>query len=297
MAQRNSPVLISGERGSRPERELLARTIHNHSQRANATFTKLSWEFLSESFVEAQLFGSDRTGLTQNTLGLIGRSEGGTLYIEELTRFSMATQAKLATLISSGRYSPTNSPHEELADVRMIVGTCQPPNAFERDDNVFPALRRELLVHSLTIPPLHERPDEIPPIAQQLCLDYSERTGRQAPTFSRAAQDALTTYAWPENIEELTRTIKNATDACTDHVIEIHHLPQSMIDAVQSPPSPPANLRDTLDRIERTMIVEALQIANGNQTRAAKILGISERLMGLRVRKYDINPKTYRTKA
>ncbi len=297
MAQRSAPVLIAGERGSRPERELLARTIHNHSQRANATFTKLSWEFLSESFVEAQLFGSDRSGPAQNTQGLMGRSEGGTLYIEELARFSMATQAKLSTLISTGRYSPTNSPHQELADVRFIIGTCQPPNAFEHDDNVFPALRRELLVHTLAIPPLRNRPEEIPQIAQQLCLDYSERIGRQAPTFSQGAIDALITYPWPENIEELTRTIKNATDACTDHYIEIHHLPKSMIDAVQSPPSPPANLRETLDRIERTMIVEALQAANGNQTRAAKILGISERLMGLRVRKYDLNPKTYRTKA
>ncbi len=297
MGHRTSPVLIAGDTGSRPEREWLARTIHNHSRRANATFIKLSWEFLTESFVEMQLFGADRTGPPPNATGFIRNAEGGTLYIEDLTRFSIATQSKLATFLDTGRFTPTNSQREELADVRLLFGAVQPPESFEQDLNVHPDLRRDLVVHALAIPPLRERPEEIAQLAQQRCQDESNQSSHPPLTFSPGAADTLANYTWPENIEELARAVKMAAEACAGDQIEIHDLPPSVVEAAQTPPTRPANLRGTLERIERSMIIEALQAEGGNQTRAAKTLGISERLMGLRVRKYALNPKNYRTNA
>jgi len=292
----NTPVLISGEPGSRPERELLARTIHLHSPRANATFTKLSWEFLSESFIEAQLFGHEKPQSVQSPPGLIQQTNRGTLYIEELTRFSMATQAKLYAILGSGRFPTSNGSQHHLADVRFIVGTCQPPTTFQRDDRVIPDLRHDLIAHSLTIPPLCDRPNELPEIAHQLCHDVCGQTDRPIPSFSNDAIHALKNYPWPENTEEFTRTIKNAISTYTGNTIEVHDLPRAIIEEALPTNPPPTNLPKTLDRIERSMIIESLQAADGNQTRAAKALGISERLMGLRVRKYDLTPKAYRTK-
>lgn len=297
LSRRNAPVFILGALGSRPERNLLALTVHNHSNRAHAAFTKLTWEYLSESFVESQLFGTGRSGPMEHSPGLIRESDGGTLYIEEIARFSLATQGKLASFLETGRYRAAGNPYEQLADVRIIAGTGHPTGNAPPNDKLLSDLRSDLLPNALTIPPLRDRPEEIAQIAHQLNLDYAHETGRHAPNFSAAAIDALSTYTWPNNTEELARSIKQAADIATEGRIELHHLPSPILEVSQSPPSPPANLRQTLERIERTMIVQALQASGGNQTRAAKTLGISERLMGLRVRKYKLDPKTYRTKS
>jgi Nif-specific regulatory protein len=296
LGQGDAPVLIAGERGSRPERELLARTVHKHSRRADRPFIKLSWEFLSESFVEAKLFGGQTSNPDEEHDGLISDADNGTLYIEELERFSLATQEKLYTLVASGKYTPVNAGRQRTADIRLVAGTNHSAAMLRTDDDFLPDLRSEFALYTIEVPPLRERRDEIAQIAQQVCIDHAHQTGGQIPSLSPDAIAALTAHDWPENVEELTRSIKMAADACSDDILDVQHLPAPIIDSARTPPTSPANLRETLDRVERTMIVEALQDAGGNQTRAAKALGISERLMGLRVRKYGLKPRQYRTK-
>ena len=286
-----SPVLILGERGT--YKEHIARTIHRQGPRAEKPFLKVSWPQIADSFVESELFGY-RVQRPEKS-GLIQGANGGTVYIEGLGDFSLTVQRRFLQMLQDGSFSAPGSEEQVAVDVRIIAGsTNELPKLVELGQFLRPLYER-LSVFTMPVPPLRDRKAEILYLAQHFVRKHGIATHKPVQHISSKAMGVLMAYDWPGNLSELERCMEHAVFMCTEGVIDVRHLPV----ALQAVPHPivresESTLQAALDHIERALIEDALQAANGNQTKAAQFLGLTERLMGLRVKKYGLDPRAYR---
>ncbi|MFA6240908.1 MAG: sigma 54-interacting transcriptional regulator [Candidatus Hydrogenedentales bacterium] len=286
-----SPVLILGERGT--YKEHVARAIHQQGPRADRPFLKVSWPQIADSFVEAELFGV-RIQREEKT-GLVKGADGGTLYIESLSDFSLTIQRRFLHVLQDGSYQIPGTEEHARVDVRVIAAsTNELPKLVELGQFLRPLYER-LSVFTIPIPPLRERKAEILYLAQHFVKKHGIATHKPVQHISSKAMSTLMSYDWPGNLSELERCMEHAVFMCNEGVIDVRHLPVSL----QGLPFPSeqqskSSLQATLEHMERALIEDALQAANGNQTRAAQFLCLTERLMGLRVKKYNLDPKMYR---
>jgi transcriptional regulator with PAS, ATPase and Fis domain len=276
-------VLILGETGV--GKEVFADAIHTRSPRAGRPLVKLNCAALPESIVEAELFGYEKgafTGATQAKPGLFEAADGGTAMLDEIAELPLATQAKLLRVLETGEVRRLGSVTTTTVDVRVVSATNRDLRTLAADGRFRADLFYRIDGVSVVIPPLRERIADIAPLAQMFIERVARKMGRAAPALAPAAIEALERHAWPGNVRELRNVVERAVVLCNGAPTIVPA--QLAVEAADAP----MPLRDTLDRVERERIVRALDEAAGNQTRAAKLLGISRHALLDRLERYQI---------
>ena len=296
-------VLILGETGV--GKEVLARAIHGRSPRAEGPFVSVNCAAFSESLLEAELFGYERgsfTGARDAREGLFEAADGGTLFLDEVGEATPATQAKLLRVVEERAVTRIGARRPRSIDVRIVSATNRDPVA-DADSGRF---RKDLYFRLggvvLTIPPLRERPSDIEPLARAFAAATCRQLERGPVEIAPETLARLHAYAWPGNVRELRNVIERAVILCGDDHLREAQLPPAVRDATPAAPSAPltasaaqqsaeidaASFRAEVKALDRERIVEALERASGNQTRAAQLLGISRRTLVSRLHEFDL---------
>jgi two-component system response regulator AtoC len=283
-AAANINVLILGETGV--GKEVLAETIHGLSPRAGRPLVRLNCAALSPTLLESELFGHERAAFTdahEAKPGLLETAEGGTVLLDEIGELPLAQQAKLLRVIETRQVMRVGALKPRAIDVRFVAAT----NRILEDEVARGAFRQDLYYRlngfSLVIPPLRARVDEIAPLARSFLEAAARRDGRPVPTLSPAAIKLLEGYPWPGNIRELRNDMERASLLSSSATITPEDLPVEKMRGTPVAVGPPADRGEEYRRI-----VDSLAHCNGNQTRAAKLLGMPRRTFCARLKAYNI---------
>ena len=278
-------VLVLGETGV--GKEVFAEAIHQRSQRRDKQLLKLNCAALPESILEAELFGYEKgafTGATTAKPGLFEAAHGGTVMLDEIGDLPLVTQAKLLRVLETGEVLRLGSVKTAIVDVRFISATNVDLEARVADGRFRADLYFRLDGISVMLPPLRDRPADILPLAQMFIARVAEKMKRAAPSLAHAARELLEAHAWPGNVRELRNVIERAVVlADGEDTIAPEHLA-----SIASSAATQGRLKDDLSRLERDRITRALDEAGGNQTRAAKLLGLSRHALIDRLDRYGI---------
>jgi Nif-specific regulatory protein len=298
VSRSNTNVLIRGESGT--GKELVANAIHYNSLRADGPFVRVNCAALPEPLVESELFGHEKgafTGALALRKGRFELASGGTIFLDEVGDFSPATQVKLLRVLQEREFERVGGSAPIRTDVRILAATNRDLESMMKEGRFRQDLYYRLNVFSIHLPPLRERKTDILLLADHFAQKYSKSNGKTIRRFSTPAIDMLMSYHWPGNVRELENCIERAALLTEDEVIHGHHLPPTLQTAEATGTVQVGTLQGSLERAEMEMIVEALKVSRGNKAEAARALGITERLMGLRVLKYGIDPRRFRTRA
>lgn len=292
----DTTVLIRGESGT--GKELVAQAIHFNSLRASKPFIKVNCGALPEGVVESELFGHERgafTGAIATRKGRFELAHGGTIFLDEVGDLSPATQIKLLRVLQEKEIERVGGSTTIRTDVRVIAATNRDLEQLIEHGKFRQDLYYRLNVFPIHIPALRERRTDIPLLADFFVEKYSKSNHKNVLRVSTPAIDMLMSYHWPGNVRELENCIERAVLLSTDSVIHGHHLPPTLQTAEASGTWMRGTLESTLDAVERDLLIDSLKTARGNKAKAARALGITERVMGLRVKRYGIEPKRFRT--
>jgi Nif-specific regulatory protein len=289
-------VLIRGESGT--GKELVAHAIHYNSPRAGKPFVRVNCAALPETLVESELFGHEKgafTGALSTRQGRFELASGGTIFLDEVGDFSAATQVKLLRVLQEREFERVGGSQPIKVDVRVIAATNRDLEAMISEGKFRQDLYYRLNVFSIHLPALRERKADILLLSDFFVDKYSKLNHKSVKRISTPAIDMLMSYHWPGNVRELENCIERAVLVSADEVIHGYHLPPTLQTAEATGTVSVGPLQAALDNVEREMIIEALKTARGNMAKASQTLGITERLMGLRVRKHGIEPKRFRS--
>ncbi len=291
VAPSTTTVLLRGESGT--GKELIAQAIHYQSGRSAGALVKVNCAALPETLLESELFGHVKgafTGAVTDRPGRFQAAHGGSIFLDEIGDISPGVQAKLLRVLQEREFERVGSSRTLKVDVRVIAATNQDLEAAVREKRFREDLYFRLNVVPILIPPLRERREDIPPFLDHFLRKYAEENRKAIRGLTREARDALLKYDYPGNVRELENLIERAVVLCRDEVIGPEDLPLGLQEAAEGPvaASPPGSLPAELERMERRMIEEALARAEGVQTRAAELLGISERALRYKLRKLGL---------
>jgi Nif-specific regulatory protein len=292
----DTTVLLRGESGT--GKELVAHAIHYASRRAAKPIIKVNCAALPEGVIESELFGHEKGAFTGAVAARKGRFElaqGGTLFLDEIGDLSAAMQIKLLRVLQEKEFERVGGTATIKADVRLIAATNRDLEQLIEKEQFRQDLYYRLNVFPIHIPPLRERRTDILQLADYFAERYSRQNHKNVRRISTPAIDMLMAYHWPGNVRELENCVERAVLLSDDDVIHGHHLPPTLQTAEASGTVPRGTLQATLERVERELLVEALKSSRGNMASAANALGITERIMGLRVRQYRIEPRRFRS--
>lgn len=295
VSKSNATVLIRGESGT--GKELVASAIHYHSHRASKPYIKVNCAALPESLIESELFGHERgafTGAIGTRKGRFELAEGGTIFLDEIGYLTPPTQAKLLRVLQEKEFERVGGVQTLKIDVRIVAATNRELEELMEKGEFLQDLYYRLNIFPIHLPALRERKSDILVLADHFISKYSEIHHKNISRISTPAIDMLMSYHWPGNIRELENCIERAVLLSMDGVIHGHQLPPTLQTAEASGTGHVGTLQASLDSVERELIVDALKSARGNRAKAARALGISERIMGLRVEKYGIDWKRFR---
>ena len=297
VAPATSTILILGESGV--GKELVAEAIHYASGRSKRPFVKLNCAALPESIIESELFGHEKgafTGAVSLRKGRFEMADGGTLFLDEIGEIGPGIQAKLLRVLQEREFERVGGTDTLEADVRIIAATNKNLVMKVRDGEFREDLYYRLNIIPITVPPLRERKTDILLLSDFFIEKYNRLNRKSIHRLSTPAIDMLIAYHWPGNVRELENSIERAVILSEDNVIHGYHLPPSlqMADPHFRDNSYTGTLQQKLDSIEYEMIVEALKNTRGNLSRAAERLGLTNRMMGIRARKYGIDFKAFR---
>jgi Nif-specific regulatory protein len=290
-------VLLRGESGT--GKELVAHALHYNSLRSAKPFVKVNCAALPETLIESELFGHEKGAFTSALSERKGRFElasGGTIFLDEVGDFSPSTQVKLLRVLQEKEFERVGSTRSIKTDVRVIAATNQPLENMIENGTFREDLYYRLNVFPIHIPPLRDRKTDILLLADFFVEKYSRMNNKNVRRISTPAIDMLMVYHWPGNVRELENCIERAVLLSDEDVIHGHHLPPTLQTAEASGTVHTGTLRETLESIEKDLIIDSLKSSRGNMAKAVKQLGITERLMGLRVKKYGIDYRKYRSR-
>ena len=296
VAKSRATVLITGETGT--GKELVARTVHDMSDRRDKPFIAINCAALPETLLESELFGHEKgafTGAVERKMGRFELADGGTLFLDELGEMNQSTQVKLLRVLQEQQFVRVGGTQTQTCDVRIIAATNR-DLSLEMDAGRFRNdLYYRLNVFPITLPPLHERVEDLPLLVDHFIRQVVPSLGVQAPKITEAAMSCLMQYTWPGNIRELRNVIERST-LLAGASITVDDLPRE----VASPGGMLAreigheggdegeseNGGSKLEGHERALLLQALNSSNWNQSEAARQLGISRDHMRYRVKKY-----------
>lgn len=265
------PVLVVGESGS--GKELVARAIHEHSSRAKAPFVSENCGAIPEGLLESALFGHVRgafTGASRPRAGLFEVADEGTLFLDEIGEMSLPMQTKLLRVLEDGVVRAVGSERGRKVDVRVIGATHRDLDELVKAGRFREDLLFRLNVISVRVPPLRERSSDIPLLVRHFVSKHATR----AVEFTAAATTALCAYAWPGNVRQLENEVRRAL-VLADDAVDVEHLSRDVRAAEGGAPRDELDLRARVDALEKDLVETALDRTDGNQTRAAELLGLS----------------------
>lgn len=296
VASSDATVIIRGESGV--GKELVAHSIHYNSPRASKPFIKVNCAALPESVIESELFGHEKgafTGASHQRKGRFELAHRGTIFLDEIGDLSPGTQVRLLRVLQEREFERVGGNETIKVNVRVIAATNRDLEELVKEKIFREDLYYRLNVFPIHIPPLRERRTDILELANFFVEKYSKENHKYVRRISTPAIDMMMSYHWPGNVRELENCVERAVLLTTDDVVHGHHLPPTLQTAEASNTPMKGKLEETLERVESEMLIEALKNARGNKARAARELGISERLIGLRVQKHGIEPRQYRS--
>jgi len=287
VADTKSTVLISGESGT--GKELIARALHHNSSRRQKPFIPVNCAAIPETLIESELFGHEKgafTGATERRTGLFQAANGGTLFIDEIGEMKVGLQSKLLRAIETRRIMAVGSSREIEVDVRLVAASNRDlqeevkKGAFRED------LYYRLKVVEIHLPPLRERPEDIPLLSRFFIDEIARENQRPTRDIAPEALDLLLAYNWPGNVRELRNTLEGIIVLSTRDRIEVADLPEHLRQGA----SAQAVIRHgmTMTEIEREAIRRALEQTGGRRTEAAKILDLSVRTLQRKIKEYQL---------
>ncbi|HEU5311641.1 MAG TPA: sigma-54 dependent transcriptional regulator [Candidatus Eisenbacteria bacterium] len=289
VAGTKSSVLIMGESGT--GKELIARTIHEASSRSDRPFVAVNCTSLSETLLESELFGHVKgafTGAIERRPGLFLEANRGTVFLDEVGDMSLSMQSKLLRVLQEEEVKPVGGNETIPVDVRVVAATHQDLEELVRAGRFRVDLYYRLHVVALHVPPLRERREDIPVLAEHFLREYSARSNRVVRGFSPRAMEALLAHPWPGNVRELENVVERAVALAPGSTVEESDLPDKLIPGSRLPAAEPhAATRATLDEVARSYVLQVLDQVGGNKSEAARILGIPRRTLYRMLERYE----------
>jgi Nif-specific regulatory protein len=275
VAPTDSTVLLSGESGT--GKELAARAIHLNSKRADKAFMAVNCAALAESLLESELFGHEKgsfTGALMQKKGRLEIADGGTVFLDEIGELSPPLQVKLLRVLQEREFERVGGTRPVKVDIRLISATNKDLETSITNGTFRQDLYYRLNVVSLEMPPLRERQEDIPLLANYFAAKYGERCNRRITGISAEAQARLVGYDWPGNVRELENAIERAVVlGATDRIL-LEDLPESLLESEPPAAAPGTKYHEAVAETKKQIILSAMQQAKGNYTEAAKLLGV-----------------------
>jgi two-component system, NtrC family, response regulator AtoC len=296
VAKTDATVLILGESGT--GKEIIADTIHRNSERHQGPYIKVNCGAIPENLLESELFGYEKgafTGAVKRKVGKFQRAEGGTIFLDEIGELSLNMQVKILRVLQEREVEPVGGLETHPVDLRIITATNQ--NLYEKVKNqeFREDLYYRLNVFPIELPPLRERKEDIPLLVAHFLEKYQQELGKKEMKISDEALTALKDYPWPGNIRELENIIERTLIISSSKLIETRDLPPGLLKPYESDSKSfgkntfllPEEGID-LETLEKDLILQALERTADNQTRAARLLGISRHTLLYRMEKYQL---------
>ena len=302
VAPTDSTVLLMGESGT--GKEIIADAIQRLSRRKDKPFVKLNCAAIPEGLLESELFGHEKgafTGATSKKPGKFELSDGGTIFLDEVGDMTPSTQAKVLRVLQEKEFTSLGGSQVKRVDVRIIAATNKDLFLEVQEGRFREDLFYRLNVMTISIPPLRERKSDIPFLVDHFLEETAKRSNIQKKSLSRNALDCLLAYSWPGNIRELENALERASLLANGSVINPEDLPFLLSEA--SPPVPhlrgvekdwtenSASLNETLEAIEKELIIQALKKKGGVQVEAAKLLHLTHKNLWHKIKKHKIDPQ------
>jgi DNA-binding NtrC family response regulator len=289
-ARSEATVLITGETGT--GKDLVARLIHQASPRKKGPYVALNVPSLPESLIEAELFGAEKgayTGATERKIGKFEAAAGGTVFLDEIGDLAAEVQVKLLRFLQDREFYRLGSNQALRADVRIIAATNRELGELVRTGKFRADLFYRLNVIPIAVPPLRQRKEDIPPLVDFFLKKYGEREGKGIHGVTREALAVLVSHPYPGNVRELENVVERAVVFADRDVLGVADLPVDFIGAAEEPGGPAGDsLVDKVRRLEMQEIRMALRQSAGIKSRAAKLLGITERVLAYKIKTYGL---------
>ena len=290
VAESKSTVLVTGETGT--GKELVARAIHARSAQRNMPMIKVNCAAIPETLLESELFGHVRgafTGATFTKKGRFALAEGGTIFLDEIGTIALTVQAKLLRVLQDREFEPLGAERTQKVDLRVIAATNRDLRLMVADGRFLEDLYYRLNVIPIEMPPLRDRPEDIPLLVEHFVRRFAERTGKKIDGVDDKVMLELTRYEWPGNVRELENTIERAVVLSTAPLLDSRTV--WLMSATATPQTaavPSLKLHQNLEWAERETMRRALEQARGVKKDAAELMGISQRALSHYLAKYRI---------
>jgi Nif-specific regulatory protein len=290
VGETRATVLVRGESGS--GKELVARAIHQNSPRRDAPFVCMNCAALTETLLESELFGHEKgafTGATERMIGKFEAADNGTIFLDEIGEMALSTQAKFLRVLEGHPFERVGGNHAVKVDVRVVAATNRPLEDAVRAGTFRRDLFYRLQVVQLDVPPLRDRLDDVPVLAEHFLKKFVRETGRKIKGFTEAALSKLAGYRWPGNVRELKNVIERAVALGTGPQVDAGDIWLSELD-VGGPVvgGGGAYKPESLEELEKRHILDTLKYTDWNKSRAATILGIERSTLDRKIDRYEI---------
>ncbi|MHC4386373.1 MAG: sigma-54 interaction domain-containing protein [Planctomycetota bacterium] len=291
IAHRHCCVMITGETGT--GKEMVARKIHYHSNRAQSPFIPVDCTTLTGQLFESQLFGHVKgafTGAIHDTLGFFRAADGGTIFLDEISEIPPDLQAKLLRVLQESTVTPIGSTQSHPVDVRVLCAVNRDLHEMVKKNEFRADLFYRINVVNLEIPPLRQRLDDILPLANHFLNNQAMFYDEPAKKLSARAEQLLLKYHWPGNVREVANAMERAYVLSVTEMIEPSALPKEILTSAYT--TQPGSPLPTLDDAQSKLIAEALRLTEGKKVATAKILGIDRRRLNRLIEKLNITVPT-----
>jgi DNA-binding NtrC family response regulator len=295
-APSTASVLITGETGS--GKEMVARSLHMLSPRADRPFVAINCSAIPESLMESEIFGHERgafTGAAERRIGCFELAHGGTLLLDEIGEMPAPTQAKLLRVLEDHKIRRLGSKVETPVDVRVLAATNKNPEQAVAEGHLRQDLYFRLNVFHIHLPPLREHKEDLPLLIEHLLEEISEKHGKKVSGVGADVMELLRSYPWPGNVRELRNVLERAAIASDRGIIGRQHLPSDFGHAAATVTAGLNGIRfpigTTVDDMERELILQTLSATSQNKTRAAELLGISLKTLHNKLKEYEAGRK------
>lgn len=293
VARSNTTVLLQGPSGT--GKSMVARVIHQRSERREQPFIEVSCGALPETLLESELFGHVRgafTGAVANKVGKFRAADGGTIFLDEIATASPGFQVKLLRVLQNHQFEPVGGNKTETIDVRVVLATNVDLEAEVGAGRFREDLFYRINVVSIDMPPLCERVGDIPLLAKHFLLSFASAMKRDIRGFSDDAIRVLGKYRWPGNVRELENAIERAVVLCKGRVVGVDDLPPKLVSAAQSEPDPneleDRGLREAMEEPEKRILETALRAHGWNRQLTAEKLGINRTTLYKKMKRYGL---------